>query len=74
MNNSVFNTYVIETVHTGNEWSMTQYDVVFTDEQPNELGVLESESNEHVEAYVVNDYSDSSQAYAAMIRLENEAI
>ena len=53
--NNVFANYTVKMEQQGNEWEMTTYDVVVTDEQPNELGVLTSFSTEHAECVVVND-------------------
>lgn len=70
MNESVFNNYVVKMESQGNEWEMIEHAVIITDEVPNFLGVLESESDEHTEAVVVGDYASESAAYDAMIELD----
>lgn len=68
---NVFANYIVKMEQQGNEWEMTTYDVVVTDEQPNEFGVLTSFNTEHAECVVVNDYASKGEAYAAMLELDN---
>lgn len=71
MNESVFNNYVVKMEQSGSEWSMIQHAVIVTDEEPNELGVLESHSDDYAEAVVVDDYASEGLAYDAMMELDD---